>query len=555
MRFSNVPFAAKILGIVLVLLGIFFRFYHLDSKVFWNDEVYSAVPVSGYTVEGITTEWQPGASNPKLTRDDVLERYQTRALNTTVSDTLQSVAVEEPQNSPLFFVLSRQWIDLTNLSPRLGMRSLAALMSVVGLPFAYLLGMELFSNPAIAWLGTGFVAISPLHIIYAQEARQYSLLITLTLVACFAFLHALRLSSPLRWAVYSLSVVLGLYAHPFFCFVLLAHGVYLFGLEGSVRQPLKLTRSLRSFFVAIAMGLLAFLPWVVIIFTRVERISPWRGNTDLSLPQLVSRWMVNLVRVFFDLPFGTLRLYDLQVNLADPVFYGVLLLVVLAGYAIWDMVQSAERKTWLFVLTLMICPAIFLILADIVLGGIRSTIPRYILPSYIGVQLAIAYLLARPRRIGIVSAPWPRLWRFVAALVLTASCLSSVVLLQSETWWSKYSNLYDPAIATLINTTDAPLVLSDSALRLISLSYLLQPTAELQVTDEENLPELPQTVTSENAIYIYDARSSGTRLKEAIEERYGWSFERVYREPFGFIDGQIQLWKYPETAGKGLARK
>ena len=547
MRFSNVPATAKILGIVLALLGIFFRFYQLDSKVFWNDEVYSAVPVSGYTVEGITTEWQPGASDTKLTRDEVLERYQTLASDTTVGDTLQSVAVEEPQNSPLFFVLSRQWIELTNISPRLGMRSLAVLMSMVGLPFAYLLCMELFVSPAIAWLGTGFVAISPLHIIYAQEARQYSLLITLTLVACFAFLHALRLSSPLRWAVYSLSAVLGLYAHPFFCFVLLAHGVYLFGLEGSLRQPLKLTRSLLAFFVAIAMSLLAFLPWIVIILTRVERISPWRGNTDLSLPQLVGRWMVNLVRVFFDLPFGTLRLYDLQINLADPVFYGVLVLVALAGYAIWDMVQSAERKTWLFVLTLMIFPAIFLILADIVLGGIRSTIPRYILPSYIGVQLAIAYLLARPRRIGIVSAPWPRLWRFVAALVLTASCISSIVLLQSKTWWSKYSNLYDPAIATLINTTDAPLILSDSALRLISLSYLLQPTAELQVADEENLPDLPQTVSSENAIYVYDARSSGTRLKEAIEQRYGWSFERVYREPFGFIDGQIQLWKYPAT--------
>ncbi|MEO1208466.1 MAG: glycosyltransferase family 39 protein [Cyanobacteria bacterium J06638_20] len=553
MRFSNVPVTAKILGIVLVLLGIFFRFYQLDSKVFWNDEVYSAVPVSGYTVEGITTEWQPGASDTKLTRDEVLERYQTLAPGTTVSDTLQSVAVEEPQNSPLYFVLSRQWINLTNLSPRRGMRSLAVLISVVGLPFAYLLCRELFPSPAIAWLGMGFVAISPLHIIYAQEARQYSLLITLTLVACFAFLHAFRLSSPLRWAVYSLSAVLGLYAHPFFCFVLLAHGVYLFGLEGSLRQPLKLTRSLLAFLVAIAMSLLAFLPWVVIIFTRVERISPWRGNTDLSLPQLVGRWMVNLVRVFLDLPFGTLRLYDLQLNLADPVFYGVLLLVALAVYAIWDMVQTSERKIWLFVLTLMICPAIFLILADIFLGGIRSTIPRYILPSYLGVQLAIAYLLARPRRIGVVSAPWPRLWRFVAALVLTASCLSSVVLLQSKTWWSKYSNLYDPAIAALINTTDAPLILSDSALRLISLSYLLQPTAELQVADEENLPDLPRTVAAANAIYVYDARSSGTRLKEAIEQRYGWSFERIYREPFGFIDGQIQLWKYPATPDTELA--
>lgn len=548
MQFPKIPFSVKVLGIVLILLGLFFRVYNLDAKVFWNDEVYSAVPVSGYTVEGITTEWQPGAANTTLTSAEVLERYQSLAPNTTVGDTLQSVAVEEPQNSPLFFVLSRQWIELTNLSPRVGMRTLAVLISLVGLPFAYWLCAELFSSAAIAWLGTGLIAISPLHIIYAQEARQYSLLITLTLVASFAFLSARRFASPLRWAFYSLSAVLGLYSHPFFCFVLLGHGVYLFALEGSLRRPLKLTRSLVAFFVAIALSLLAFLPWVVIIFTRVERISPWRGNTELSLPQLAGRWMVNLARVVVDVPLGTLRLYDLQLNFADPFFYLVLLMVALVGYALWDMVQRAERQTWLFVVMLIVCPAIFLVLADVFLGGIRSTIPRYILPSYIGVQLAIAHLLARPRRIGVVSALWPRLWRSVTVLVLTASCISSVVLLQSKTWWSKYSNLYDPAIATLINLSDRPVVLSDSALRLISLSYLLQPTTTLQVADDENLPALPRNPSSANAVFVYDARSSGTRLKESIEQRDGWRFERVYREPFGFIDGQIQLWQYPDTA-------
>lgn len=548
MQVVKVPFTAKFLGIILILLGIAFRFYHFDAKVFWNDEVYSAVPVSGYTVSGITTAWQPGATATKLTSAEVLQRYQTLNADTTVGDTLQSVAIEEPQNSPLFFVLSRQWIELTHFSPRLGMRSLAVLVSLLSLPAAYFLGLELFSSRAIAWIGTGLVAISPLHIIYAQEARQYSLLITLTLVASFALLAALRTAALGRWLLYAGAVSLGLYSHPFFCFVLLAHGVYVWGIDGSLAQPLTLRRSLRSFLVASATSLLSFLPWIVIILTRVERISPWRGNTDLSLLQLIGRWLINLARVFYDLPLGTLRLYDLRVNVTDPSFYVVLFLAALVGYAIWDLVHHAKRETWLFVVTLIVFPAIFLVLADIILGGIRSTIPRYILPSYLGVQLAVAHLLGRPRRIGIMSAPWPRVWRFVAAIVLTLSCISAVALLQSKTWWSKYSNLYDPAIATLINTTDVPIILSDSALRLISLSYLLNPTANLQVADEENLPTFAQPISAANAIYVYDARKSGTRLKDALEQTYGWRFERLYRAPFGFIDGQIQLWKYPGNA-------
>lgn len=42
---------SKILSLILIVLiiGIFFRFYNIDKKVYWNDESYTSLMISGYT--------------------------------------------------------------------------------------------------------------------------------------------------------------------------------------------------------------------------------------------------------------------------------------------------------------------------------------------------------------------------------------------------------------------------------------------------------------------------------------------------------------------------
>jgi hypothetical protein len=45
----------QILLVIILVLGLFFRFANLDRKVYWSDETFTSLRVSGYTAEAYTT--------------------------------------------------------------------------------------------------------------------------------------------------------------------------------------------------------------------------------------------------------------------------------------------------------------------------------------------------------------------------------------------------------------------------------------------------------------------------------------------------------------------
>lgn len=71
-----------------------------------------------------------------------------------------------------------------------------------------------------------------------------------------------------------------------------------------------------------------------------------------------------------------------------------LILLAIVGYAVYFLCSETSKQVWLFVLTLMAVTAVAVMLPDVILGGIRSTKPRYLFPTYLGMQIAVAYLLA-----------------------------------------------------------------------------------------------------------------------------------------------------------------
>jgi uncharacterized membrane protein len=46
----------QFLIIVLLVLGVFFRFVNLDRKVYWDDETITSLRVSGYTLEEMSQQ-------------------------------------------------------------------------------------------------------------------------------------------------------------------------------------------------------------------------------------------------------------------------------------------------------------------------------------------------------------------------------------------------------------------------------------------------------------------------------------------------------------------
>ncbi len=91
----------------------------------------------------------------------------------------------------------------------------------------YWLCLELFNDKLTPWIATGLMAVSPFHLLYAQEARQYSLLTLMVLISSVTLLRAVRINNLSNWIAYTLTIIIGLYIHLFFILVPLGYSIYM----------------------------------------------------------------------------------------------------------------------------------------------------------------------------------------------------------------------------------------------------------------------------------------------------------------------------------------
>ncbi len=47
------PNRLRFIIVMLLMVGIFFRFFNLDRKVYWHDETFTSLRISGYTVNEV----------------------------------------------------------------------------------------------------------------------------------------------------------------------------------------------------------------------------------------------------------------------------------------------------------------------------------------------------------------------------------------------------------------------------------------------------------------------------------------------------------------------
>lgn len=479
---------------IAILLGLGFHSFNLERKVYWHDEVYTTLRAAGYTRGEIDQEL---FQNQILPAQD-LQKFQRLKPGSSPADTIRSLAVEDPQHPPLYFLISRFWMQAFGSSLSAS-RSLPVLFSLLGWPLMYWLALELFSSRLAALLATSLLALSPFDTLFAQTARQYSLLTTMTIASSLLLMRALRSPSWLNWGLYALGSAVGLYTHPFFALSLFGHGAYVLLLSlfapRRAAAPLGVTASLApvslngwwtqlrpfwQYLGAMASTLALYSPWAVVLKTNYARIA---STTDwarfpVEFSYLVKLWILSFTSLFLDLDFG----------LDSPWTYVLRLpFVLLIGVALYAVCRRTRPATWLFILTAIFIPFLMLVLPDLIQGGKRSAVSRYLISCFPGVQLAVAYLLATL----LHSSRW--LGRSVLALVLSASVISCSVSTFADTWWSKDLSYSNGEVARLLNAEAAQtpagqppsLVLSDigddytNTGDLISLSYNLNSAVQL----------------------------------------------------------------------------
>ncbi|MFN6483685.1 MULTISPECIES: glycosyltransferase family 39 protein [unclassified Nostoc] len=501
------PIWLRFLIIILLILGIFFRFAYLDRKVYWHDEAYTSLRISGYT----KTEFVQQVFNGRVFAVEDIQKYQQPNSEKDLINTINSLAMEDAQHSPLYYVLLRLWMQFFGNSVATT-RSLSAIISLLAFPGIYWLCLELFQSPITAWVSVAFLTVSPFHVLYAQEAREFGLWIVTILLESVALLRAIRLGSKQSWAIYAVTVALGLYTFLFSGLLAIAYGIYVFAIAGY-----RFTKNVKAYLIATSVGFLAFVPWILTVINSLSEIDRTTASTQArqSVSFLVSGWIGNISYLFADFwryePFFP----DLNLPILRWGRFLIPVILILVIYSFLFLYRQTGTRVWLFVFLLSGVPALIFILPDLIFGGKVSLRARYIIPCYIGIQLAVAYLLATQ----IISSKLivRKFWQLVMVVVISSGVLSCAVSSQAETWWNKSSHA-NPQIARIINKTNNPLLISSNySLNigdLMSLSHLLNNKVQMQLVIEPSLPNIPDSFSE---LFLYNPSKI---FKYKLEKKY-----------------------------------
>lgn len=500
---------------IILIIGIFFRFVNLDRKVYWHDEVHTSLRISGYQVGEAIEQLFVGQI---ITPEDIL-KFQRPAPDKDLKDAI-NVFIKSAEHPPLYYLIARYWVIFaTILQPSKDfsvaiIRSLSAIVSLLIFPALYWLCRELFTSPKVALIAIALIAISPFHVLYAQEAREYSLWTLTILLSSASLLRAIRLQKTattrkifFNWGIYAVTLVLAFYTSLFSLFLPITHGIYVIAIEG-----FRLTKTLKLFLLVIIISLLSFSPWVVAIianFSRIQASTRWLTLPSSTLT-LIKYWELNFSSIFIDI---NLEFNHWLIPRISLVLFGFI------SYSIYTICRNTPRKIWLFVVALMAVTSIGIILPDLTFGGQRSAVARYFIPSYLAIHLAVAYLLSNgklfSRKISSI---------FLIGFIL-CGIISCAIASKSDTWWNKIPNYYYPEIARAINPSPHPLLIAENYEinfgNIISLSYLLEPQVKLLLLPSQTLPQIPDEFQD---IFLFNP---SFELLSAIEKKLDYQLDVV----------------------------
>ncbi|HBL14001.1 MAG TPA: hypothetical protein DD379_21935 [Cyanobacteria bacterium UBA11162] len=500
----------RFLVICLLVLGIFFRFANLDKKIYWLDEVINSFRISGYT----STELTQDICNGDVISIEDLQKYQHPSPDKDVIGVIKIVASEEPQNTPLYYIIARFWVQWFGHSVVVR-RSLSALISLLAFPCIYWLCLELFNSSLIGWMAIALIAISPFHILYAQEVRPYGLWTVMILLSSATLLQAIRLQTKFSWVIYGTVVTLGLYTFPFTLFVIIGYGIYVIVIEG-----FRASKTVTAYLVSSGSALFAFFPWLYFILENSHKMGDWRAK-EIGILPLIKIWILNLSRVFFDIEFSFINSFK----------YSIALILILIAYSIYYLWLNTPKQVWLFVVTLTGVTALALIFPDLVLGGRRSTVSRYLIPSYLGIELAVAYLLSTKITSSFTNSIEHKLWHIAIFFLISIGVLSCAISSPAQVSWNKYQSVDNLGIAPIINQADSPLLLSDGLVHdVISLSYLLDSKVRFQLTEQSIIPKI---IDQFSDLFLFNCSN---KFRAGIEKELNYRIKPVYLN-------QLQLWK------------
>lgn len=381
------------LGIVLLTGAGLLRWHSLGEPQFWYDEAITALRVGGHTEQEVLDSASSGGVAPL----GDYQRFLQGAPDRGVRDVVRSLTAEDPQHTPLYYVVAHYWVRLFGSEPGRA-RGLAVLFSLFLLPATYWLARELFTyrgtfaSPWPVWLAVTAVTLSPYNVAFGREHREYSLwMLTLALLSA-AFLRALRLRRSRDWVIFSALLALAAYTQMLTWLVAVALAVYV-----GLRHAREWRTVGRDFALATVSAGLLFLPWASVLLTHRSAAQENLSWVDQQATRPRFSISHSLAPHFITGEFALAgvnsrrsdetRSRNLAIQLASTYFPYLLL----GGLAL--LYPRSKNGALLFIGLLYASTTLPFLAADLWSGGILGYVFRYAAPAALAWMLALAFVL------------------------------------------------------------------------------------------------------------------------------------------------------------------
>ncbi len=247
-------------------------------------------------------------------------------------------------------------------------------------------------------------------------------------------LRASRTRAPRDWAIYAVSLLVGLYDYTLFAGVAAGHALWVL-LERRARPVV------RSYLLAAFLPFALWSPWLLVVLANRGGIGarlPTTGGYDFTT-FVLPKWAFNLSLPFFAVDFWEVRLGWLTLPIA----------AIVAG-AVGVLWRTANgRRALLFLATLSLPTVGVLLLVDLHWKLSVVLLARYEMPLLIALELVVAGALAH----AVTRPQARRVERFAAlaagGLLLGASAASSARVAGAPYWWDSW---YDASVIPIVDT-------------------------------------------------------------------------------------------------------
>jgi len=161
---------------------------------------------------------------------------------------------------PLFYVLAHAFTTALG-NDEFTLRLPSVLFATMSVPLIYALGKSFFDE-SVGLLSAFLLAIAPLHIRYAQEARGYAMLTFFSMLSLYLFVQALRTGERRWWIGFTTATIVNLYTHLFAPLTLETMALFAVWHLARRRREVHFQFQRQYFLLALVVILLAFSPLV-----------------------------------------------------------------------------------------------------------------------------------------------------------------------------------------------------------------------------------------------------------------------------------------------------